>query len=68
MFLKIVNIREEDYPWVLILLLQMIQEYMFAGWMNFGVTEVRSKILTPLEITGGNLISLEGFEKLLFTG
>ena len=33
----------------------------------FGVTEVRSKILTPLEITGGNLISLEGFENLLFT-
>jgi len=34
-FLKIENIREDDYPWVLILLLQMIQEYLFAGWMNF---------------------------------
>jgi len=32
-----------------------------------GVTEVRSKILTPLEITGGNSFSLEGFEKMLFT-
>ena len=31
------------------------------------VTEVRSKILTPLEITGGNSFSLEGFEKMLFT-
>ena len=28
-----------------------------------GVTEVRSKILTPLETTGGNSFSLEGFEK-----
>ena len=31
------------------------------------VTEVRSKILTPLETTGGNLFLLEGFEKMLFT-
>ena len=31
------------------------------------VTEVRSKILTPLETTGGNSFSLEGFEKILFT-
>ena len=31
------------------------------------VTEVRSKILTPLETTGGNSFSLEGFEKMLFT-
>ena len=31
------------------------------------VTEVRSKILTPLETTGGNSISLEKFEKMLFT-
>ena len=27
--------------------------------------EVRSKILTPLETTGGILFSLEGFEKML---
>ena len=27
------------------------------------VTEVRSKILTPLETTGGILFLLEGFEK-----
>ena len=33
----------------------------------FRVTEVRSKILTPLETTGGNSFSLEGFEKMLFT-
>ena len=32
-----------------------------------GVTEVRSKILTSLETTGGNSFSLEGFEKMLFT-
>ena len=31
-----------------------------------GVTEVRSKILTPLETTGGNSFSLEGFQKMLF--
>ena len=31
-----------------------------------GVMEVRSKILTPLETTGGNSFSLEGFEKMLF--
>ena len=31
------------------------------------VTEVRSKILTPLETTGGNSFSREGFEKMLFT-
>ena len=31
------------------------------------VTEVRSKILIPLETTGGNSFSLEGFEKTLFT-
>ena len=31
------------------------------------VTEVRSKILTPLETTGGISFSLEGFEKMLFT-
>ena len=31
------------------------------------VAEVRSKILTPLETTGGNSFSLEGFEKRLFT-
>ena len=31
------------------------------------VTEVRSKILTQLETTGGNSFSLEGFEKMLFT-
>ena len=30
------------------------------------VTEVRSKILSPLETTGGNYFSLEGFEKMLF--
>ena len=30
-----------------------------------GVTEVCSKILTPLETTGGNAISLQGFEKSL---
>ena len=30
-----------------------------------GVTEVCSKILTPLEPTGGNAISLQGFEKSL---
>ena len=30
------------------------------------VTEVRSKILTPLETTGGNSFSLEGFEIMLF--
>ena len=30
------------------------------------VTEVRSKIFTPLETTGGNSVSLEGFEKMLF--
>ena len=34
---------------------------------EFWVTEVRSKILTPLETTGGNSFSLEGFEKILFT-
>ena len=28
-----------------------------------GVTEVRSKILTPLETTGGNSFSLEGLKK-----
>ena len=28
--------------------------------------EVRSKILTPLETTGGNSFSLEGFQKMLF--
>ena len=33
-------------------------------WFD-GVTEVRSKILTPLETTGGNSFSLEGFEKML---
>jgi len=31
----------------------------------FRVTGVRSKILTPLETTGGNSFSLEGFEKML---
>ena len=31
------------------------------------VTEVRSKILTPLETTGGNSFSLQGFKKMLFT-
>ena len=31
------------------------------------VTEVRSKILTPLETTGGKSFSLEGFEKRLLT-
>ena len=31
------------------------------------VTEVRSKILIPLETTGGKSFSLEGFEKMLFT-
>ena len=31
-----------------------------------GVTEVRSKILTPLETTGENSISLEEFEKNAF--
>ena len=31
------------------------------------VTEVRSKILTPLETTGGNSFSLEGFKKMVFT-
>ena len=31
------------------------------------VKEVRSKILTPLETTGGNSFSLEGFEKMVFT-
>ena len=31
------------------------------------VTEVRGKILTPLETTGGNSFSLEGFEKMIFT-
>jgi len=30
------------------------------------VTEVRSKILTPLETTGGNSFSLERFEKIAF--
>ena len=34
---------------------------------NYWVTEVRSKILTPLETAGGNSISLEVFEKSLFT-
>ena len=34
---------------------------------NLRVNEVRSKILTPLETTGGNSFSLEGFEKMLFT-
>ena len=34
---------------------------------KFGVTEVRSKIFTPLETTGGNSFSLERFEKMLFT-
>ena len=34
---------------------------------RFRVTEVRSKILIPLETTGGNSFSLEGFEKMLFT-
>ena len=34
--------------------------------IDSGVTEVRSKILTPLETTGGNSFSLEGFEKMLF--
>ena len=29
--------------------------------------KVRSKILTPLETTGGNSFSLEGFEKMLLT-
>ena len=32
----------------------------------FRVSEVRSKILTPLETTGRNSFSLEGFEKMLF--
>ena len=32
-----------------------------------GVTEVRSKILTPLETTGGNSFSLEGYVNMLFT-
>ena len=31
----------------------------------FRVTGVRGKILTPLETTGGNSFSLEGFEKML---
>ena len=35
--------------------------------MKEGVTEVRSKILTSLETTGGNSFSLEGFQKMLFT-
>ena len=30
------------------------------------VTKVRSKILTPLETTGGNFFSLEGFDFLQF--
>jgi len=34
--------------------------------LQTGVTEVRSKILTPLDTTGGNSFSLEGFEKMLF--
>ena len=34
---------------------------------NIGVTEVRCKILTLLETTGGILFSLEGFQKILFT-
>ena len=36
---------------------------------SYGVKEVRSKILTPLELetTGGNSFSLEEFEKMLFT-
>ena len=36
-------------------------------YKEYGVTEVRSKILTPQEITGGNSFSLEGFKKMLFT-
>ena len=40
----------------------------FFSWLRIiRVTEVRSKILTPLETTGGNSFSLEGFEKRLFT-
>ena len=34
--------------------------------LKIGVTEVRSKILTPLETTGGNSFSQEGFEKMFF--
>ena len=43
--------------------LSNIYTLCFSGW----VTEVRSKILTPLETTGGKSFSLEGFEKMLFT-
>ena len=41
--------------------------YMFTLISYLGLREVRSKILTPLETTGGNSFSLEGFEKMLFT-
>ena len=44
----------------------VIRIEMFRVWKT-RVTEIRSKILTPLETTGGNSFSLEGFEKMLFT-
>ena len=39
---------------------------LFLKWHIYRVTEVRCKILTPLETTGGNSFSLDGFEKMLF--
>ena len=42
---------------------EILNQKKITPW---GVTEVRSKILTPLETTGGNSLSLEGFEKMLF--
>ena len=44
-----------------------IAQNLYSECKLFGVTEVRSKILTPLETTGGNSFSLEGFENMLFT-
>ena len=41
--------------------------FFYGISIQSGVTEVRSKILTPLETTGGNSFSLEGFEKIDFT-
>ena len=38
--------------------------FFYGISIQSGVTEVRSKILTPLETTGGNSFSLEGFEKI----
>ena len=44
----------------------LISTFLIEHWTKKWVTEVRSKILTPLETTGGKTFSLEGFEKKCF--